>query len=51
MPSLTPSCYSMFSSYLWEACSFLKGNRGAEDLRERGDGGGLKERRKGMLQS
>lgn len=32
-----------------EACSFLKGNRGRVDLRERGSGGELEELGKGRL--
>jgi hypothetical protein len=31
--------YAKFSQYLWEACLFLKSNRGAMDLEERGKGG------------
>lgn len=38
VPSLIVSCYTMFSRYLWEACSFLKVNRGGVDLSGRGAG-------------
>ena len=38
---LVVSCYAVFSWYPWEACSFLKGNRGGEDLGERGGERGL----------
>lgn len=36
MPSLTVSCYTVFSGYFWKACSFMKGNRGGG---RRGGGG------------
>ena len=39
MSSLTASCYAVFGGYHWQACSFLKGNGRAVDLRERGSGG------------
>lgn len=32
MPSLIAFGYTIFSSYPWEACSFMKGNEGGVDL-------------------
>lgn len=37
MTSLIASCYAVFGS--WEACFFLKRNRGTVDLGERREGG------------
>lgn len=31
-PNLIVACSAMLSWYPWEACSFLKGNRGGVDL-------------------
>ena len=38
MPKLITSCYAVFGCYHREACSFLKGNIGVVDLRDRGEG-------------
>lgn len=49
--SLTVICYAIFSWYPWEACSFVKGNRGVVDLGEReGEETVSEERREGRLQ-
>lgn len=34
VPSISAWGYAMFSSYPWEACSFVKGNSAAVDLGE-----------------
>ena len=36
MPSLIASCYAIFGLYPWKTCFFLKENRVAVDLGERG---------------
>lgn len=36
VPSLIVSCYAVFARHPWEACPFLKGNRGSMDLRREG---------------
>jgi hypothetical protein len=36
VPNLIASRYALFGGYHWEACSFLKRNRGAVSLGERG---------------
>lgn len=48
MPGFIVTCYTMFSSYLWDDCSFLKKMRssGSGDPRGGEVGRDLEERRK-----
>lgn len=49
VPRLIIMTYSMFDWHLWEACSFLRGNGGAVDLRERWGRGDRVEKREEKL--